>query len=85
MRHSKTNFDNGVLSSEIKKDRPGHSDVSRESLDDLILHARRMRAEATAQLLTRLGAALVRPFRHWTAANPVGGHTVIKGGPQRAI
>ena len=59
--------------------------VSAESLDNLILRARRMRAEATAELLSRLGAALVRPFRRWTASNAAGAHTVIKGGPQRAV
>jgi hypothetical protein len=85
MRHDSTNCNDGVLWGEPTKDRPGRSDVSSETLDDLILRARRMRAVATAELLSRLGAALVRPFRHWTAANPVGGHTVIKGGPQRAI
>jgi hypothetical protein len=85
MRHDTTNCNDGVLSSEPTKDRPGRSNVSSESLDNLILRARRMRAEATAELLSRLGAALVRPFRRWTASNATGAHTVIKGGPQGAV
>lgn len=56
-----------------------------ESLDVIILRARRMRAKATAGLLARLFAAVIRPFRYWTGPKHRGSDAVIKDGSQGAI
>jgi hypothetical protein len=50
-----------------------------------MLRARQMRAEATVDLLKRLGAAMVRPFRRSMESRHDGSDAVIKGGPQGAV
>lgn len=85
MRHNTMNDHETPLASGTMDDRTRGADISPETIDNLILRARQMRAEATAQLLSRLGGALVRRFRHSTPSKNVGAHDMIKGGPQGAV
>ncbi len=62
-----------------------HPEIKPQSLDVIMLRARHMRAEATAKLLARLGAAMVRPFRRWTELRHADSNAVIKGGRQGAV
>lgn len=61
------------------------SDMTPETLDNIMLRARQMRAEATVDLLKRLGSEMVRPFRRSIESRHNGSDAVIKGGPQGAI
>ena len=85
MRHNTTPTGETKLPRDTMNNNLSRSDVTPETLDNIMLRARQMRAEATADRLKRLYAAMARPFRHWTASKHAGSDTVIKGGPQGAI
>ena len=85
MRHNTTPVEETELFRDETNNSLSRSHVTPETLDTIMLRARQMRAEATANLFKRLGAAMVRPFRHWMASKPTGSDIVIKGGPQGAI
>ena len=85
MRHDKVNGDDKLLARGTMVDRPSGPDLKPETLDNLILRARRMRAEALADLLSRLGAAMVRPFRGRALPKLAGVASRVEGEPQRAV
>jgi len=85
MRHNTMTDHEAPLVSGNMDFRTRGADISPKTIDNLILHARQMRADATAQLLSRLGASLVRRFRRSTPSNNIGARDMINGGPQSAV
>ncbi len=85
MRHNTTPAEETRLPRDTMNNSLSRSDVTPETLDNIMLRARQMRAEATVDLLKRLGAAMVRPFRRSMESKHNGSDAVIKGGPQGAI
>lgn len=85
MRHDTVAGDDRLLHSESIGDRLYRSDLTPETLENLISTARRKRAEATAELLARLGAAMIHPFRGPAASKPAGTRCPVAGKPQSAV
>lgn len=85
MRHSNIDVNETPLETESMYDRPSRTDVTPEAIDTIILRARQMRSDRTAQLLSRLGAVLARPFRQWALSRHVGADAAIKGQPHGAL
>lgn len=85
MRHDTVTGDDRLLRRESIGDRLYRSDLTPETLENLISTARRKRAEATAELLARLGAALIHPFRGTAAPKSAGTRSPVAGEPQRAV
>ncbi len=63
----------------------GGPDIPFETVDSLVLRARQMRAEATADLLSRLGAAMVRRLRPLASSRRSDLQNVVNGGSRRAV
>jgi hypothetical protein len=85
MRHDTVTGDDRLLHSESIGDRRYRPDLTPETLENLITTARRKRAEATAELFARMGAAMVRAFLGTAAPKPARARSPGAGEPQRAI
>lgn len=79
MRRNTVNGNETPLASETMPARLSGPDLTPEALDLLLSRARRRRAEATAQLLSRLGVSIVRAFHHSAPSK----HTDTKGAINR--
>jgi hypothetical protein len=85
MRHETATGDDRLLRREDSGDRRYHSNLMPETLENLISTARQKRAEATAELLARPGAAMIHPFRGTAAPKPARTRSPVEGEPQRAF
>lgn len=85
MRHRNLKENETPLTSATMDDLPSPSDLTPRTLDIILVRARQMRAEATAQLLSRLGTAILRPIRGWMASRRAQTRDMFSGGPQGAV